>query len=53
MTGTQRHLERGDAASAGGVRGAWLGAGKAFSQNYRWSFAYVTWRSQPPGTFMR
>jgi hypothetical protein len=53
MTGTQRHLERGDAAFAGGVRGAWLGAGKAFSQNYRWSFDYVTWRSQPPGTFMR
>ena len=50
VTGAPRHLDRGDAIFAGGVRRAWLGAGKAFSQNYRWSFDYVKWRSQPPGT---
>jgi hypothetical protein len=51
LTGAPRHLERGDAIFAGGVRRAWLGAGKAFSQNYRSSFDYVKWRSYPPGTF--
>jgi hypothetical protein len=50
LTGAPRHLERGDAIFAGGVRRAWLGAGKAFSQNYRWSFDYVKWRSQPAGS---
>jgi hypothetical protein len=50
LTGAERHLDRGDAIFAGGVRGAWLYAGKAFSQNYRWSFDYVKWRSQPPGS---
>jgi hypothetical protein len=49
LTGALRHLDRGDAIFAGGVRNAWLGAGKAFSQNYRSSFDYVKWRSQPPG----
>ena len=47
LTGAQRHLERGDAIFAGGVRNAWLGSGKAFSQNYRSSFDYIEWRSQP------
>jgi hypothetical protein len=50
LTGEQRHLDRGDAIFAGGVRRAWLGAGKTFSQNYRSSFDYVKWRSQPPGS---
>jgi len=50
LTGEQRHLDRGDAIFAGGVRGAWLGEGKAFSQNYRSSFDYVRWRSEPPGS---
>jgi len=50
LTGAGRHLDHGDAIFAGGVRGAWLYAGKAFSQNYRWSFDYVKWRSQPPGS---
>jgi hypothetical protein len=51
LTGAPRHLERGDAIFAGGVRRAWIGAGKAFSQSYRWSFDFVQWRSQPPGSF--
>jgi hypothetical protein len=50
LTGAQRQLDRGDAIFAGGVRRAWLGAGKAFSQNYRSSFDYVKWRSQLPGS---
>lgn len=35
----------GDAIFTGGVDGAWLAGGKQFSQNYRWSFAYLTWRN--------
>jgi hypothetical protein len=50
ITGAQRHLDRGDAVFAGGVRRAWLGAGKAFSQNYRSSSNYVKWRSELPLT---
>jgi hypothetical protein len=49
-TGAPRHLDRGDAVFAGGVRQAWLDGGKHFSQNYRSSFDYVKWRSQAPGT---
>jgi len=49
-TGDVRYLERGDLAFAGGVRGAYLDGVKHFHQNYRWSFAYVAWRSQPPLT---
>jgi hypothetical protein len=29
------------------VQGAWLEGGKQFSQNYRWSFDYVRWRTEP------
>ena len=46
QTGDTVYRDRGDKAFAGGVRGAWLGGGKPFSQNYRWSFDYVTWRTQ-------
>ncbi|MBA3846219.1 MAG: hypothetical protein H0X45_06205 [Planctomycetes bacterium] len=49
-TGDARYLERGDLAFAGGVRAAYLDGVKQFHQNYRWSFAYVAWRSQPPLT---
>ena len=47
-TGEVRFRERGDQAFAGGVKGAWLEKGKAFSQNYRWSFSYVKWRREGP-----
>jgi hypothetical protein len=47
LTGEQRFLDRGDQIFAGGVRNSWLGSAKAFSQNYRTSFNYVKWRSQP------
>ena len=43
-TGDTRYLERGDAIFASGVTNAWLGNGKQFSQNYRWSFDFVEWR---------
>jgi hypothetical protein len=44
MTGDPVYIQRGDAVFAGGVRRAWLGNGKQFSQNYRWSFEYLRWR---------
>jgi len=43
-TGNTTHLTRGDAIFQGGVTGAWLGNGKQFNQNYRWSFDFVRWR---------
>jgi hypothetical protein len=52
MTGDPTYQERGDLIFEGGVLGAWLGGGKQFSQNYRWSPDYVKWRSsldaEPP-----
>jgi hypothetical protein len=47
QTGLVRYRDEGDQAFAGGVTEAWLGNGKHFSQNYRWSFEYVRWRSAP------
>jgi hypothetical protein len=47
QTGDVKYRDEGDQAFAGGVTGAWLGDGKHFSQNYRWSFDYVHWRSAP------
>lgn len=53
-TGDPVYRDRGDQIFTGGVKGAWVGSGKQFNQNYRWSFAYVKWRSDtasrlPPG----
>ena len=42
--GEVRFLQRGDEIFSGGVRGAWLGGGKQFSQSYRWSFDYIRYR---------
>jgi chitodextrinase len=47
QTGDAKYQERGDQIFSGGVDGAWLGGGKQFSQNYRWSFKYVDWRTNP------
>lgn len=44
QTGDTRYRDWGDRIFAGGVRRAWLGDGKQFSQSYRWSFDYVKWR---------
>jgi hypothetical protein len=49
MTGDPKHQVRGDAIFASGVRRAWLGDGKHFNQNYRWSFDFIRWR-QGTGT---
>jgi hypothetical protein len=46
-TGEAKYHDQGDALFAGGVRRAWLGAGKQFNQNYWWSVDYVKWRSAP------
>jgi len=48
LTGDPSYRERGDRVFAGGVKGAWLGGGKQFSQSYRWSFDYVHWRRDIP-----
>lgn len=45
QTADVRYQQRGDAIFDGGVSGAWLNNGKQFSQNYRWSFDFVRWRS--------
>ncbi len=46
-TGEKKYQERGDQIFAGGVLYAVFWSGKQFSQNYRWSFNYVQWRSAP------
>ena len=48
--GSATDQQRADTIFSAGVRRAYLGAGKHFSQNYRWSFSYVKWRSSPPGS---
>jgi hypothetical protein len=48
-TGDDVARQRADIAFGAGVQRAWLEGGKQFSQNYRWSFDYVTWRSKPGG----
>lgn len=59
QTGDNKYRERADTLFADGVVYSDLsGAGKTFSQNYRWSFDYVKWRQQanaqagpiPPGS---
>lgn len=44
QTGDIKYLEQGDKIFSGGVDLAWLGSGKHFSQNYRWSPKYVEYR---------
>lgn len=46
QTGETKYRDWGDELFAGGVLGARLGGGKQFSQNYRWSFDYVKWRTE-------
>ena len=45
QTADAAYRTMGDAIFTGGVQGAWLVGGKQFSQNYRWSFDYLKWRS--------
>ncbi len=46
QTGDVTYRNRGDKVFAGGVRGAYLDGGKQYSQNYRWSFDYIKWRTE-------
>ena len=49
MTGDSTYQTRGDVIWDQGVRFASVNFnGKIFSQNYRWSFDYIKWRSAPP-----
>lgn len=45
MTGDPTYLIRRDLVFEGRVEGVWLDGSKQFSQNYRWSFDFVIWRS--------
>jgi hypothetical protein len=48
-TGDPKYLSEGDEIFSQGVRQAAVDFnGKIFSQNYRWSFDYVKWRSPDP-----
>jgi hypothetical protein len=42
------YRDQGDQIFSSGVAGAWLGGGKQFSQNYRWSGKYLDWREGDP-----
>lgn len=44
QTGDAVFQDRGDQIFQGGVKFAYIGTGKHFNQNYRWSFDYVRWR---------
>jgi hypothetical protein len=46
QTGDNTYLSRGDEVFAHSLDEQ-LYSGKQFSQNYRWSFDYVTWRGKP------
>src|SRR3989441_1203069 len=50
QTGDTKYRDRGDQIFAGGVQFAFLGGGKQFDQNYKWSFDYVKWRTGPADT---
>jgi hypothetical protein len=45
QTADAAYRTMGDEIFAGGVQDAWLDGGKQFSENYRWSFDYLKWRS--------
>ena len=45
MTGDTTYRDQGDQVFVGGVANSWLDGPKQFNQNYRWSFAFVKWRS--------
>ncbi len=47
-SGDSRYQSWGDQIFTGGIDKAWLGNGKQFSQNYRWSPDYVKWRKATP-----
>jgi hypothetical protein len=47
-TGDESYRVLGDEIFNAGVDRAWLGNGKQFSQNYRWSFDYLRWREGQP-----
>lgn len=46
MTKDRDYCDKHDQIFAGGVRAAWLGDGKQYDQQYRWSFQGLKWREQ-------
>lgn len=49
MTRDQSYCEKHDLIFLGGVAGAWLGNGKQYDQQYRWSFEGLEWKKQVGG----
>jgi hypothetical protein len=47
QTGQTIYRDRADQIFGGGVEQAYLVNAKQFNQSYRWSFAYIKWRSMP------
>jgi hypothetical protein len=45
QTGFSGYRDQGDQIFNAGVSSAWLGTGKFFSMNYRWSGKYIEWRN--------
>jgi len=43
MTGDEKYRTWGDEIFTSGVNTGYLGGGKQYSQNYRWSFDYLKW----------
>ena len=50
QTADAKYRDAADQIFEGGVQSAWLDGGKQFNQNYRWSFDYVKWRTEPATT---
>jgi hypothetical protein len=51
LTGDNKYKDIGDKVFATGVAQTWLGAAKAFTQNYRWSRKYLEWTGQLPSGY--
>jgi hypothetical protein len=49
-TADAKYQQRGDEIFSSGINASffWPGGGKLFSQNYRWTFSFVKWRSTMP-----
>jgi hypothetical protein len=49
ITGDTTYRDRGDTLFQHSMDAPFSYSGKAFSQNYRWSFDYIRWRTRPAG----
>jgi len=52
MTGDPDYRDHGDDIFSQGSADAFMEGSKQYNQNYRWSFAYVDWRTSPDMGFL-